>query len=149
MKHIKCLLLLFVIVLSWFSSNIEGAFASTYPSSVAWNNFLYSLSAEEVDSKDIGNEIGKIKHQRTPMPLKSGESNIKHHVGSSLFEIKGVDIEDAIAVKVDDKFFKASQVGPLQELSNEKTWVATLSVVGLVVVLLTTMIIWRNRRRIG
>ncbi|RAP77246.1 hypothetical protein [Paenibacillus montanisoli] len=148
MKHKKFLLLFFVIVLTWFSSNIEGAFASTYPSSVAWNNYLYGLSVEEVDSKDIGNEIGKIKRQRTPMPKKNGESNEKHHVGSSLFEIKGVDIKDAIAVKVDEKFFKASQIGPLQELSNVKPWAATLSVVGLLV-LLTAMAIWRKRRSIG
>lgn len=74
MKHLKFFLLFFVIV-SVFSSNIEGALTSTYPSSVAWNNLLYGLSTEGVDNKDIGNEIGKIERQRTPMPKKNGESN--------------------------------------------------------------------------
>ncbi|MBP3964170.1 hypothetical protein [Paenibacillus lignilyticus] len=80
--------------------------------------------------------------------MKNRESNEKHHVGSSLFEIKGVDIKDAIAVKVDEKFFKATQIGPLQEKSYVKTWVTTSSVVGLLV-LLSAMIKWRKRRRIG
>ncbi len=74
MKHLK-FVLFFVIFLTGFLSNIEGALASTYPSAIAWNNLLYGLSTEEVDNKNIGNEIGKIKHQRTPMPKKNGESN--------------------------------------------------------------------------
>jgi hypothetical protein len=96
-----------------FSSNIEGALASTYSNTVAWNNLLYGLSDEEVDNKDIGNAIGKIERQRTPMPKKNGESNEKL-VGSLLFEIKGADIQDVIAIKVNDKFFKASKLGPIQ-----------------------------------
>lgn len=153
MKHMKCLLLFFVIALTGFSLNIEGVFASTYPSSIAWNNSLYGLSAEEVNSKDVGNEIGKIERLRDPMPKKNGESNdIRIPVGSLLFEINGADTKDVIAVKVEDKFFKASKFGSIQlttlDRIKEQLWVATLSIVGLLV-LLTVMIIWRNRKRIG
>ncbi|KRE61924.1 hypothetical protein [Paenibacillus sp. Soil750] len=151
MKHLKFFLLFFVIV-SVFSSNIEGALASTYPSSVAWNNLLYGLSTEEVDNKDIGNEIGKIERQRTPMPKKNGESNdIRIPVGSLLFEIKGADTQDIIAVKVNDKFFKASKFGPIQvttDQSKKQTWIVTLSFICFLV-LLTMIIVWRRRRRMG
>jgi hypothetical protein len=147
MKH-KRLLFFIIIVLTGVSLNVDEVFASTYPSSIAWNNSLYGLSAEEVNSKDVGIEIGKIKRQRTPMPIKNGESNEKQYVGNSLFEIKGVDIEDAIAVEIDDKFFKASPVGPLQEQSNDKTWITTLSIIGLMI-LFTVIIIRRKRRHIG
>ncbi|MDQ8738576.1 hypothetical protein, partial [Paenibacillus sp. LHD-38] len=120
---------------------------------VAWNNLLYGLSTEEVDNKDIGNEIGKIKRQRTPMPKKNGESNEKL-VGSLLFEIKGADTQDVIAVKVNDKFVKASKLGPIQvttnvsDQSHEQSWIVTLSVICFLV-LLTMIIVWRKRRRIG
>ncbi|MDQ8738236.1 hypothetical protein [Paenibacillus sp. LHD-38] len=152
MKHLKFLLFI-VIVLTGFLSNIEGTLASTYPSTVAWNNLLYGLSTEEVDNKDIGNEIGKIKRQRTPMPKKNGESNEKL-VGSLLFEIKGVDTQDVIAVKVNDKFVKASKLGPIQvttnvsDLSDEQSWIVTLSVISFLV-LLTMIIVWRKRKCIG
>jgi hypothetical protein len=145
MKQMKCFLLFFVIVLTWVSLNIEGALASTYPSSVAWNNSLYGLSTEEeVDNKDIGNQIGEIKRQRTPMPLKNGESNEKL-VGSLLFEIKGANTQDVIAVKINDKFFKASKFGSIQE-SNEQTWIVALLIICFLV-LFTLIIIWRKRRR--
>lgn len=148
--HLKFFLLFFVIVLTGVSSNIEGALASTYPSTVAWNNLLYGLSTEEVDNKDIGNEIGKIERQRTPMPMKNGESNEKL-VGSLLFEIKGADTQDVIAVKVNDKFFKASKLGPIQvttDQSNEQSWIVTLSIICFLV-LVTMIIVWRKRKRMG
>ncbi|WP_141504461.1 hypothetical protein [Paenibacillus luteus] len=147
MKHLKFFLLFFVIV-SVFSSNIEEALASTYPSSVAWNNLLYGLSTEEVDNKDIGNKIGKIESQRTPMPKKNGESNDSIPVGSVLFEIKGAATQNVIAVKVNDKFFKASKFGSIQvttDQSNKQTWIVTLSFICFLV-LLTMIIVWRRRR---
>jgi hypothetical protein len=150
MKHLKFFLLFFVIV-SVFSSNIEGALASTYPSSVAWNNLLYGLSTEGVDNKDIGNEIGKIERQRTPMPKKNGESNYSIPVGSLLFEIKGADTQDIIAVNVNYKFFKASKLGPIQvktDQSKKQTWIVTLSFICFLV-LLTMIIVWRRRKRMG
>jgi hypothetical protein len=153
MKHLK-FLLFFVIVLTGLSSNTEGALASSYPSALAWNNLLYGLSTEEVEIKEIGNEIGKIERQRDPMPKKNGESN-EMLVGSLLFEIKGADTQDVIAVKVNDKFFKASKLGPIQVTTNvldqfkEQKWVVTISVI-CCMVLLTMITLWRRkRRRIG
>ncbi|MDF2650108.1 MAG: hypothetical protein K0Q73_5913 [Paenibacillus sp.] len=150
MKHLKFFFFL-IIVLTGLSSNTEGALATSYPSAVAWNNLLYGLSIEEVDIKDIGKEIGKIEHQRAPMPKKNGESNEKP-VGSVLFEIKGLDTQDVIAVKVNEIFFKASKLGPIHASTNISDWikeqigVLTLSVICFLV-LLTLIIVWRRIRR--
>ncbi|MCK9859351.1 hypothetical protein [Paenibacillus sp. ATY16] len=87
--------------------------SSSYPSAVAWNNILYGYSIEEISIEEIGKEIGKIKRQTTPMPKKNGDSNdLRIPIGSILFEIKGKDPNQAIAIKVDDKYFKASKLGP-------------------------------------
>ena len=84
------------------------------------------------------------------MPKKNGESNdIRIPVGSLLFEIKGADTQDVIAVKVNDKFFKASKFGPIQvttDQSNKQAWIVTLSFICFLV-LLTMIIVWRRRRR--
>lgn len=150
MKHLK-FLLCFFIVLTGVSSHAGGVSASSYPSAVAWNNLLYGLSIEEVDFKGIGKEIGKIERQRAPMPKKNGESNEKP-VGSLLFDIKGADSQDVIAVKVNDKFFRASKLGPIQDkaslsdlLFKEQTWVVTLSVICFLILL--TLIIVRRRKK--
>lgn len=150
MKHMKFFFLFFVIVLVGFSTNMHDALASTYPNTVAWNNLLYGLSREEVDIKDIGDEIGKIERQRTPMPMKNGESN-ENLKGNRLFEIKGTDTQDVIAVKVNDKFFKASKHGSIQvtkDQPNEQRWIAILSIICFLV-LLTMIIVWRKRKGIG
>lgn len=48
------------------------------------------------------------------MPKKNGNSNdLRIQTGSTLFEIKGRDPNEVIAVKVNDKYSKASKLGPL------------------------------------
>ena len=59
MKNLK-FLLFFVIVLTGFSSITEEALASTYPSAVAWNNFLYGVSTEEVELKTLAMRLERL-----------------------------------------------------------------------------------------
>ena len=84
------------------------------------------------------------------MPKKNGESNdIRTPVGSLLFEINGADTQDVIAVKVEDKFFKASKFGSIQlttlDRIKEQLWVVTLSI--CLLVLLTLIFVRRRKRR--
>jgi hypothetical protein len=106
-------LILILFSIAFLSGCSQGAKSSSYPSVVAWNNILYGLSAEEVPVQDIGKEIGKIERRSTPMPKKNGESNDKP-AGSLLFEVKGTDSQELIAVKVNDKYFRASKQGALK-----------------------------------
>lgn len=112
MKYL-ILILFSIAVLTGCSHTTGGKSSSNYPSAVAWNNILYGLSAEEVPVKDIGKEIGKIERRTSPMPKKNGESNDKP-VGSLLFEVVGADAQELIAVKVNDKYFRASKLGSLK-----------------------------------
>ncbi len=111
MKRLLVILcVLFVLAgCSSMTSNKTGS----YPSTVAWHNILYGLSATEVTAQDIGKQIGQIERRVAPMPKKNGDANDKP-VGSLLFEIKGIDVSDVIAVKVNDTYFRASKMGPLQ-----------------------------------
>lgn len=108
------LLVLLVSFLSAGCSVQNKESNSSYPSAVAWNNVLYGYSIEEVSIEEIGKEMGKIKRQVTPMPKKNGDSNdLRIPTGSSFFEIKGKDPNQVIAIKVNDKYFKALKLGPL------------------------------------
>ncbi len=112
MKYLILMLLSFTF-LTGCSGN-GGKSSSSYPSAIVWNNILYALSAEEVPIQDISKEIGKIERRVTPMPKKNGESNDKP-VGSQLFEIKGIDSNQTIAVKVNDKYHRASILEPVNK----------------------------------
>lgn len=110
-------MIFFVLLVSFLAAgcsdqNKDSNSSSSYPSAIAWNNILYGLSIEEVSTEEIGKEIGKIKRRTTPMPKKNGDSN-DLPIGSILYEIKGKDPNEVIAVKVNDKYFNASKLGPL------------------------------------
>lgn len=111
MKYL-ILIMISIAVLTGCSQNKGAESSSSYPSAVAWNNILYGLSVVEIPIKDIGKDIGKIERRTTPMPKKNGESNDKP-AGSLLFEVKGIDSQEVIAVKVNEKYFKASKLGVL------------------------------------
>lgn len=107
------LMMLSVAVLTGCSQSIGSKSSSTYPSAVAWNNSLYALSVVEVPVDEVGAEIGKIDRRTSPMPKRNGESNDKP-VGSLLYEMKGKDSQAEIAVKVNEKYYSASKLGPLE-----------------------------------
>jgi hypothetical protein len=112
MKYI-ILIFLSLAMLAGCSQSMRPETSSSYPSAIAWNDSLYGLSVTEVPVQEIGKGIGKIDRKTNPMPKKNGESNDKP-VGSQLYEIKGKESQEIIAVKVYDKYFQASKLGPLK-----------------------------------
>lgn len=95
-------------------SLIQGTSVNAlYPEVVAWNGFIYGLSVETVPVDQLAAEIGQIKRFIKLMPKQNGDSNSVPE-GSQLYEIKDVDQQIAIAVKINDKYNKAYKIGPLQ-----------------------------------
>ncbi|MCL6604619.1 MAG: hypothetical protein K6T94_17285 [Paenibacillus sp.] len=112
MRHL-IIIMVSITLLTGCSLFTGGKTSSSYPYAVAWNDILYGLSTAEIPLQDIGKEIGKIKRIKMPMPKRNGDSN-DSPVGSLLFEVKGTDAEEVIAVKVNDKYFRATKLGPLE-----------------------------------
>jgi hypothetical protein len=75
------------------------------PSSIAWNNLIYGPSGTEVSQSELGKQLGEIKRINKPMPVQNGDSN-NMPVGSKIFEIKGIDINEAIVIEKDGKDYK-------------------------------------------
>lgn len=107
MRRFLLFLLLVLTLTACSTTNNKGS----YPSSVAWNDSLYGVSVGEVPSTKIGKEIGEIKHLVVaPMPKKNGDSNEKL---GKLYEIKGKESQDALALEVDGTYLEIRKVGPL------------------------------------
>lgn len=111
MKYLT-FLLFFIAVLTGCTGNQSSSASTDYPSAIVWNDTLNGPSSTELSVNDIGKEIGKIERKATPMPTQNGDSNDKP-AGSALFEVKGTNTQEAIAVKVNDKYFRASKLGSL------------------------------------
>lgn len=137
--HVKRVLFV-VIVFTLTLFTMGKAFADSFPRAIASNNSVYLVSDTEVDINNIGEEIGKIDHQRSPMPKKNGESNVIP-IGSLIFEIKAINTQDAVAVKVNTKFYFASHISSLQSTSSRKT-LLLLSVITVLVLII--VITWRR-----
>jgi hypothetical protein len=78
-----------------------------------WSDINYFISVEEVFKKELGNQIGEVKSLKKPMPKEHGDANFIP-IGSKIFEIKGNEIKDFIAVEIDGKTYKASPSGKLK-----------------------------------
>lgn len=124
--------------------NTGEAFAESYPRAIALNNSVYLVSDVEMDINNIGKEIGKIEHQRVPMPKKNGESNVIL-IGTLIFEIKDINIQDAVAVKLNNKFYFASQKFSLQGAIISGKTLLTLSILSFTVLIVVAIRI-RSRK---
>lgn len=127
--------------------NTGEVFAESYPRAIALNNSVYLVTDVELNINDIGKEIGKIEHQRVPMPKKNGESN-DTPVGSLIFEIVDTNTQEAIAVKINSKFYFASQISPIQGETIRNITVITLSIISFLV-LITIIMIWIRSRKMN
>jgi hypothetical protein len=101
-KTIMTLLLLILI-----SSGCVKLQQPEYPIVVMWTDINYYMSVEEVFKKDLGNQIGEVKSFKKPMPEEHEDANFVP-IGSKIFEIKGIEIKDSIAVEIEGKTYKAS-----------------------------------------
>lgn len=85
-----------------------------YPNVLAWDDISYGISNIEVSKDELGKQLGEIKRKKQPLPMENGDAN-NTPIGSKLFEIKGTDTKDAIAVEKNDKFYKVIKKGPLKQ----------------------------------
>lgn len=113
MRRLIMVIIISYVTLTGCSFISENKSSNSYPNTVAWNNILFGISIEEVSEQDIGKEIGTINKIRYPMPIKNGESN-DTPVGSLIFEVKGKNANEFIAVKVKGKYLSATILGPLE-----------------------------------
>ncbi|MDP4088610.1 MAG: hypothetical protein Q8930_04970 [Bacillota bacterium] len=109
MKRVIGVLLLLVMVLSGCARQVQGS----YPSELAWNDYSYVVSAQEVPVDELGDQLGTVKAQRKPVPIKNGDANFIP-VGSKLFEIIGVNTKAAVAVECGSRFFRAVKASELR-----------------------------------
>lgn len=73
---------------------------------VKFNDVSYTLTEENLESGDIGGEIGEVKEYLKSEKNPPNFSSNVYKKGTKLFKINKVDSSNAIAVKLEDGTFK-------------------------------------------
>ena len=107
---VKTSILLCLLLIVGLAGCVAKVGGNNAPSSIAWNNLIYGPSGTEVSQSELGIQLGEIKRINKPMPVQNGDSN-DIPVGSKFFEIKGIDINEAIAIERDGKVYKLINEG--------------------------------------
>ncbi|NOV04833.1 hypothetical protein GC097_33220 [Paenibacillus sp. LMG 31457] len=86
---------------------------------------IYVISEEHLDPKEIGSKIGRVTRYSDQEGTYSGNFSNRYPVGTGYYEIIGVEINKAIAIK-DDKglYIKATYGG--EYAGNRYSWIDIL-----------------------
>jgi len=106
-KAISISLIFVSILLSGCNTNklSSAEFTNTTPAVIKIDNLTYLMSDEVLTTNEVEEQIGKIT--QILALVSYSENQNPYQSPSKIFEIKDINIEEAIAIKVNDKLFKA------------------------------------------
>ncbi|MEI4771873.1 hypothetical protein WAX74_19920 [Psychrobacillus sp. FJAT-51614] len=108
MKKAIIIGLIFVsILLSGCNTNklSSAEFTNTTPAKIKIYNLTYLMTDEVLATNVVEKQIGKITQIQAIVSYSEDQNPYKSP--SKVFEIKDINIEEAIAIKVNDKLYKA------------------------------------------
>lgn len=104
----KFLMILFIFILlsGCSTSTLKNAvFTNVTPSEIKINDKIYFITKEILSNNEIEEQIGKVTQINAVVSYLETENLYKNP--SKIFKVKGSDIEEVIAIKVNDKIYKA------------------------------------------
>lgn len=89
--------------------NSDSSSADWAYSFVVWDDYIYRLDDEYVD--EVGEVIGEVTAYSDHEGTYRGNFSNEYEKGTKYFSIKGVDVEEAIAVEDEGKYRKGVREG--------------------------------------
>jgi hypothetical protein len=114
-----------ILIFSVFFSILTGCTNSSSGSSVGkssadwafsfvvWDGYIYQLSDEYID--EISEEIGEVTKYSDMEGTHSGNFSNEYQKGTKYYAIKGINTEEAIAIKENGRYRKAIRNGKYGE----------------------------------
>ena len=107
--RVSMLILAFILFSGCSAKKLSGAqFTNTTPAEIKMKNSTYMLTDEILSSNEVKKQIGKITHVNALVSYLEEDNPYKNP--SKILEVKNIEIEEAIAVQVNDKLYKAKNV---------------------------------------
>lgn len=105
-----CVVIFSVLVVSIAGCSSSADWNSAF---VVWKGYMYEVSNDYVD--EVDEEIGQVtKYSDTEGTYSENFSN-KYSKGTKFYSIKGIDMDEAIAIEEDGKYRKAINNGKYGE----------------------------------
>lgn len=102
------LLLLIIVILVVQNFSLKKASINNLPEpTVTMEGVKYKVTKEEVSQAELEAKIGKITEFHAIVSYLEGNEPFKSPVGNKIYELKGYDSKEIIAVKLNDKFYRA------------------------------------------
>jgi hypothetical protein len=100
------LIFVFILLTGCNTNKLSSAeFTNTTPAKIKIDNLTYLMTDEVLDINEVKDQISKITRIQELVSYSKDQNPYKSP--SKIFEIKDIDIEEAIAIKVNDKLYKA------------------------------------------
>ena len=109
MKIKRSLLLFFFLFLTGCSVNnlSDAEFTNVTPAEIRMNNVTYFLTDELLTTDEVNRQIGEIT--KVNAIVSYTEEQNPYRKPNKIFEVKDIKIEDAIAVQVNGRLYKAKK----------------------------------------
>ncbi len=102
------LLLSIIVILVVQNSSLKKASIDNLPEpTVTMESVKYKVTKEEVSQAELEAKIGKITEFYAVVSYLEGNEPFKSPVGNKVYKLKGYDSKEIIAVKLNDKFYRA------------------------------------------
>lgn len=102
------LLLSIIVILVVQNSSLKKASIDNLPEpTVTMEGVKYKVTKEEVSQAELEAKIGKITEFYAVVSYLEGNEPFKSPVGNKVYKLKGYDSKEIIAVKLNDKFYRA------------------------------------------
>ncbi|WP_223285057.1 hypothetical protein [Paenibacillus sp. PL91] len=139
----KSLLLVVVCLLA-------GAFMAVNPVQASWaysfvvnDGKIYVLSEVHVEPEQIGDKVGKVTSYSDEEGTYSGNFSNSYPKGTEYFAVHGIDINEAIAIKIsDESYLRANYEGEYE--GNRFSWKKGLLYLGGLFLLVMAVLFVKN-----
>lgn len=107
LKKSSLILILILLFLTGCSGDkiSDAEFINTTPAKIKMDDSTYTLTDEILSEDEVKDQIGKIN--KITLIVSYLEEDNPYKNPRKIFEVKNVKIQDAIAIEVNDKFYKA------------------------------------------
>lgn len=105
------LLLSVIVILVVDNSSLKKASINNLPEpTVTMEGVKYKVTKEEVSQAELEAKIGKITEFYAMVSYLEGNEPFKSPIGNKIYKLKGYDSKEVIAVKLNDKFYRAKAI---------------------------------------
>lgn len=146
----KKIIISFFIFLMCCNFLVSKSFADWSSPFVVYNGNLYVVMDTKIEPNTIGKKIGEVTNYSDMEGTYNGNFSNQFPKGTEYYEIKGVDIKNAFAVKkIDNSFVRVNYNGKYGGAVNHNHWIKPILYLTGVIILIGILFFIFKKKKIS